>query len=79
MMGNSPRMLPHRSQPLMISAEFCALFDEESRTRLSSKFPWQGQTKSCRRVNFISDSGSAMEEFFIGYHVVSSGKFSNRV
>ena len=37
MMGNSSPHVRHRNHPLRISVEFCGLFDEESRTRVSSK------------------------------------------
>lgn len=54
MIGKFSPHLPHRSQPLMISAEFCELFG--SRARVNSKFPLHGQTKSSRRVSFIEVS-----------------------
>jgi hypothetical protein len=49
----SPHLL-HRSQPLMISAEFSELFG--SRTRVNSKVPLHGHTKSSKSVSFIEVS-----------------------
>lgn len=52
-MGKFSPHMRHRNHPLIISVEFCGLFDGESNTRVSSKSPLHGHTRSCRRVNFI--------------------------
>ena len=58
MMGKFSPHPPHRSQPLMISAGFCAWFDAGAGNRVSFSSPPQGHTKSSRRVNFIEISTS---------------------